>query len=183
MLVTPINSNISMKSNLPTVQTAENIKLQKEANEATISSPDMYDGISISPYPYLVGDNQQIDKCLGPVYGNALWSRSIAKDIGAAFKSIKGGKINAYTELAKMTQRDALADMIKNAKEMGANGVIGYTNTERGWASDSFMRAQGIAVKIKDGNCQKDIDEMKKNGVNIASEQKTTTEPSIIFIR
>ena len=155
---------------------------EKHYNDYTnINFKNLYDDFKISSYPYIHG--KEIVECLGPVYGNALWSRSIAKDIGAAFKTLKGGKINAYTELAKMTQRDALADMIKNAKEMGANGVIGYTNTERGWASDSFMRAQGIAVKIKDGNCQKDIDEMKKNGVNIASEQKTTTVPSIIFIR
>ncbi len=46
------------------------------------------------------------------------------------------------------------------------------------------MRTQGIAVRIKDGNCQKDIDEMKKNGVNITSEavQQAPT-PQIIFVR
>ena len=147
----------------------KNIDKTKTCNSPdykNISFKNLYDDFKISSYPYIPG--KEIVECLGPVYGNAIWSRNIGKDIGAMFKSIAGGKINAYSELAKMTQHDAIKDMINNAKEMGANGIIGYMNLERGWESDSFMRAQGIAVKIKDGDPQKDIDQMKKNGVKIA---------------
>ena len=140
---------------------------QPAPDYTNISFKNLYDDFKISSYPYIPG--KQIVECLGPVYGNALWSRNIGKDIGATIKSIVGGKINAYSELAKMTQRDAISDMIKNAKEIGANGIIGYMNIERGWESDSFMRAQGIAVKIKDGSEQKDIDQMKKHGVKIST--------------
>ncbi len=162
MQVNTINPISSFGKKEKTAQTK-----QPSPDYTNISFKNLYDDFKISSYPYIPG--KQIVECLGPVYGNALWSRNIGKDIGATVKSFIGGKINAYSELAKMTQRDAISDMIKNAKEMGANGIIGYMNIERGWESDSFMRAQGIAVKIKDGSEQKDIDQMKNHGVKISA--------------
>lgn len=151
-----------------------NKKAEKPAEEKdifkNISYKDMYKDVKVSSLPYIPG--KEIVECLGPVYGNALWSRSLGKDLAQSWRSIKGGKLTAYSELAKMTQCDAIKDMINNAKELGADGIINYVNKERGMASDSFMRVQGIAVKIKDGNHQKDIAQMKKNGVKISDTQE-----------
>ena len=132
MLVNAINRNVSMRSNISSKQNVENIKLQNEANKATISSPDMYDGISISPYPYLVGDDQQIDKCLGPVYGNSQRTRCMLYLIPIFFRTLIGGEIKASSKLSDQTQQAALRKMIANAKELGADAVIGFNTTERG---------------------------------------------------
>ncbi len=177
-------NTINLSCNFEKRKTKNKPKPQVQDNFKNISFQDMYKDVKISSLPYIPG--KEIIECLGPVYGNALWSRSIGKDIASQWRSIKGGKISAYSELAKMTQHDAIEDMIKTAKELGANGIINYTNRERGMASDSFMRVQGIAVRIKDGNHQKDIKQMEENGVKISDTQEPSginCEHLVIFNR
>ena len=167
MLVNSVSSNITMKKNISSQQIVENAKLQNEADKATISSPDMYDGISISPYPYLAGDDQQIDKCLGPVYGNSQRTRCIFYLIPILFRTLIGGEIKASSKLSDQTQQAALRKMIANAKELGADAVIGFNTTERGNNLYNFFCAQGIAVKTKKGSNKVDIENMKKYGTAI----------------
>jgi len=42
----------------------------------------------------------------------------------ASFKNIVGGELKGYTELLVESRREALARMIAQAKEIGANAVI-----------------------------------------------------------
>ena len=61
--------------------------------------------------------------------------------------------------------------MISNAKELGADGIIGFNTTERGNQLHNFFCAQGIAVKTNEGSNKADIDKMKDHGTVIPTTQ------------
>lgn len=73
-----------------------------------------------------------ITKNLGVSRGIIVRSRSIFGSIGAGLQTIVGGNITLFTNLCEETRSDAFELMLKHAKEMGANAVIGakYDATE-----------------------------------------------------
>lgn len=95
-------------------------------------------------------DGYKIVKNLGIVRGIIVRSRSIVGNIGAAFQSIVGGNITLYTELCERAREDAYEMMIKHAKELGANAIIGvrYDATEIA-AGISEVLCYGTAVVVK----------------------------------
>ena len=74
----------------------------------------------------------RVTQNLGVVRGIVVRSRNLFVKIGAAFKSLVGGNITAWTKLCEQTRADAFEIMIQHATELGANAIIGarYDTTE-----------------------------------------------------
>jgi uncharacterized protein YbjQ (UPF0145 family) len=87
---------------------------------------------------------------LGIVRGIVVRSRSIVGSIGAALQTLFGGNITLYTQLCERARDDAYELMLRHAREMGANAVIGvrYDATEIG-PGVSEVLAYGTAVRIE----------------------------------
>ena len=86
---------------------------------------------------------------LGIVRGIVVRSRSIVGSVGAALQTLFGGNITLYTQLCERARDDAYELMLRHAREMGANAVIGvrYDATEVGSGITEVL-AYGTAVKI-----------------------------------
>jgi uncharacterized protein YbjQ (UPF0145 family) len=74
----------------------------------------------------------RVTRNLGVVRGIVVRSRNLFVNIGAAFKSMVGGNITAWSQLCEQTRSDAFDIMIQHATELGANAIIGarYDATE-----------------------------------------------------
>jgi uncharacterized protein YbjQ (UPF0145 family) len=58
--------------------------------------------------------------------GVTVRSRGLGGRFLAGLRSIIGGEITEFTELAEQARRQAMERMIKHAKELGANAVISF---------------------------------------------------------
>ena len=87
---------------------------------------------------------------LGIVRGIIVRSRSVVGSIGAALQTLFGGNITLYTQLCERARDDAYELMLRHAREMGANAVIGvrYDATEIG-AGITEVLAYGTAVRVE----------------------------------
>jgi uncharacterized protein YbjQ (UPF0145 family) len=74
----------------------------------------------------------RVTRSLGVVRGITVRSRSIVGTIGGSLQTIFGGNITLFTELCEKTREEAFEMMLRHAREMGANAVIGvrYDATE-----------------------------------------------------
>ncbi len=92
---------------------------------------------------------QRVVQNLGIVRGVVVRSRSLVGSIGASLQTLFGGNITLYTQLCERARHDAYELMLKHAREMGANAVIGvrYDATEVGPGITEVL-AYGTAVKI-----------------------------------
>jgi uncharacterized protein YbjQ (UPF0145 family) len=91
----------------------------------------------------------KVDKVLGLVYGITVRSRGIGGNIMAGLRSLAGGEINEYTEMAQQARQQALDRLADHAKGMGANAVISvmFDSTEIGQTMDEII-AFGTAVVL-----------------------------------
>jgi uncharacterized protein YbjQ (UPF0145 family) len=89
----------------------------------------------------------KVDKVLGLVYGITVRSRGLGGNLMAGLRSIGGGEINEYTEMAHQARQQALDRLAEHAKGMGANAVISvmFDSTEIGSTMDEII-AFGTAV-------------------------------------
>lgn len=92
---------------------------------------------------------QRVVQNMGIVRGVVVRSRSLVGSIGAALQTLFGGNITLYTQLCERARHDAYELMLKHARELGANAVIGvrYDATEVGPGITEVL-AYGTAVKI-----------------------------------
>ena len=72
---------------------------------------------------------KKIVKTLGLVKGNTIRARHIGKDILAVFKNIVGGEIQEYTKLMAESREQAIARMVQDAEQLGANAIISVSTT------------------------------------------------------
>jgi uncharacterized protein YbjQ (UPF0145 family) len=91
----------------------------------------------------------KIDKVLGITYGITVRSRGLGGNIIAGLRTIGGGEIKEYTELAHQARQQALDRLQEHARGMGANAVISvmFDSTEVGNTMDEII-AFGTAVVI-----------------------------------
>ena len=91
----------------------------------------------------------KVDKVLGMVYGITVRSRGLGGNLMAGLRSIGGGEINEYTEMAHQARQQALDRLADHAKSMGANAVISvmFDSTGIGNTMDEII-AFGTAVVI-----------------------------------
>ena len=85
---------------------------------------------------------------LGIVFGSCVQTKHLGKDIGAGLRTVVGGEAKGYTELMEESRRTALQRMIDDAKNLGADAIIGMryatAQTMKGAAE---LIAFGTAVK------------------------------------
>ncbi len=95
-------------------------------------------------------DGYKVKKHLGVVRGITVRSRSIFGSIGAGLQQIVGGNISLYTEMCEAARKEAFDLMVRHAREMGANAIIGmrYDANEIGEGVAEVL-AYGTAVIIE----------------------------------
>ena len=93
---------------------------------------------------------QRVVQNFGIVRGIIVRSRSIVGSVGAALQTLFGGNITLYTQLCERARDDAYLLMLRHAREVGANAVIGvrYDATEIG-VGISEVLAYGTAVRVE----------------------------------
>jgi uncharacterized protein YbjQ (UPF0145 family) len=87
---------------------------------------------------------------LGVVRGIVVRSRNVFVNIGAAFQTLVGGNIVAWTRLCEQTRAEAFEIMIQHATELGANAIVGarYDATEISSGATEVL-AYGTAVIVE----------------------------------
>ncbi len=91
----------------------------------------------------------KVTKVLGMVYGITVRSRGVGGNLMAGLRSLKGGEINEYTQMAGQARQQALDRLAEHAAIMGANAVfsIMFDSTEIGNTMDEII-AFGTGVVI-----------------------------------
>lgn len=94
--------------------------------------------------------DKQIAETLGMVKGNTIRARHIGKDIMAGLRTLVGGEITEYTKMLAESREQALDRMIKEAENMGADGIVCLRFTTSAVMQGSAeLLAYGTAVKLK----------------------------------
>jgi uncharacterized protein YbjQ (UPF0145 family) len=91
----------------------------------------------------------KIDKVVGMAYGITVRSRGLGGNIIAGLRTIPGGEIKEYTEMAHQARQQALDRLGDQAKSMGANAVVGvmFDSTEMSGTMEEII-AFGTAVVV-----------------------------------
>ncbi len=91
----------------------------------------------------------KVDKVLGLVYGITVRSRGVGGNVMAGLRTIMGGEIKEYTEMAHQARQQALDRLSDQAISMGANAVLSvmFDSTEIGATMDEII-AFGTAVVV-----------------------------------
>ena len=90
-----------------------------------------------------------IVEVLGIVVGITVRSRGLGGNLMAALRSLVGGEIKEFVEMAEQARMQALIRMIDRAKELGANAVVNirFDSNELNQSMDEII-AYGTAVKV-----------------------------------
>ena len=87
---------------------------------------------------------------LGLVKGTIVQSKNFGKDFMATMKTLVGGEIVGYTEMLNEARQIATKRMVDEAKELGADAVIGIMyGSSQVMAGAAEVIAYGTAVKYK----------------------------------
>ena len=94
--------------------------------------------------------NKEVVEIIGIARGSTVRARNIGRDITAVFKGIVGGEISEYTKLQAAAREQALQRMVEDAKQHGADAVIGVRiTTSMVMNGAAEIAAYGTAVKLK----------------------------------
>jgi len=95
-------------------------------------------------------DGYRIVRNLGVVRGITVRSRSVIGNIGAGFQILFGGNISLLQELCERARLEAFAIMVKHARDLGANAVIGMRyDANEIMAGVAEVLAYGTAVVVE----------------------------------
>ena len=87
----------------------------------------------------------------GLVQGNTVRAKHVGRDIAASLKNLFGGELGGYTELLVESRREAMARMIAQAEQLGANGVLNVRfATSSITAGAAELYCYGTAVVLAD---------------------------------
>lgn len=91
-------------------------------------------------------------RTVGLVRGVTVRSRSIVGSIGASLQTLVGGNISLFTELCEKSRAEAFEIMLRNASDLGANGIVGirYDATEV-MSGVTEVLCYGTAVVVERG--------------------------------
>jgi uncharacterized protein YbjQ (UPF0145 family) len=88
----------------------------------------------------------------GIVSGEAILGANVFKDLFAGIRDIVGGRSKAYEEELRKAKAHAIDEMIAQAKDYGANAVIGVDLAYEAVGSSGSMLmvvATGTAVRVE----------------------------------
>ena len=104
-----------------------------------ISTTDSIEGRTIAGY-------------LGVVSGDAVMGTNLFRDLFAGLRDLVGGRSGAYEKELKKAKQLALAEMVEEAEELGADAIIGVDLDYEHLGSDGrsmlMVSANGTAVKL-----------------------------------
>ena len=85
---------------------------------------------------------------LGIVKGTVVQTKNVGRDFMAGMKTLVGGEIVGYTEMLNEARQIATKRMVDEAKEMGADAVIGVKyGSSQVMSGAAEVIAYGTAVK------------------------------------
>ena len=104
--------------------------------------------VIVATAPYIPG--YRVVKVIGVALGITVRSRGLGGRFLAGLRSLVGGEIQEFTELAEQARRQAIERMIKHAKELGANAIISFRldSNEISEYMDEII-AYGTAVMVE----------------------------------
>ncbi len=92
----------------------------------------------------------RVVKTIGLVRGNTVRSRHVGRDLMAGFKTIVGGEIASYTTMMEDARAEAVARLIADAEQRGANAVTDVRFTTSAIMSGaSEILAYGTAAVVE----------------------------------
>lgn len=92
----------------------------------------------------------EIEEVYGEVFGLTVRSRNIGSQIGAAFKSLKGGELKGMTKMLADGREHASARLIESAEAKGANAVLAFRfDTSELGSTWTEICAYGTAVRAR----------------------------------
>ncbi len=96
---------------------------------------------------------KKITKHLGLVRGTSIRARHIGHDILAKLRGLVGGEIHEYTKLMAESREQVLDRLMDDARELGANAVIGLRfSTSQIAAGAAEMMVYGTAVFVEEAD-------------------------------
>ncbi|WP_069806736.1 YbjQ family protein [Vulcanisaeta thermophila] len=104
--------------------------------------------IIITTTPYIPG--YRVVKVLGIAIGITVRTRGLGGRFLAQLRSLVGGEITEFVEMAEQARRQAIERMINHARELGANAIISFRldSNELSDFMDEII-AYGTAVLIE----------------------------------
>jgi len=95
----------------------------------------------------------RIVRNIGIVRGIVVRSRSIVGNFVGGLQSLFGGNITIYTSLCEQARSDTYKDMLKHARQRGANAIVGvrYDATDL-MAGLTEVLCYGTAVVVEPGS-------------------------------
>lgn len=125
--LSPLNVNPRIDSNLSN---------STQVNSFTITTTNNIEGSKVIEY-------------LGIVSGEAVMGANMFRDMFAGIRDIIGGRSGQYEKKFRQAKSVSIEEMIQQAKENGANAVIGVKiDYEMVGESMMMVATQGTAVKI-----------------------------------
>ncbi len=90
-----------------------------------------------------------IKEVLGVAKGNTIRAKHVGKDILAGLRTIVGGEVKEYVEAMNEARKQAVSRMEDEAKEMGADAIVGVRfTTSQVMTGAAELMAYGTAVKF-----------------------------------
>lgn len=93
----------------------------------------------------------QIHEIKGLVQGNTVRAKHVGRDIAASLKNLVGGELGGYTELLVESRREALARMLAQAQQLGANAVVNVrfaTSSITAGAAELYCYGTAVIAQI-----------------------------------
>lgn len=98
-------------------------------------------------------EGKKVKAYLGLVSGEAIMGADIFKDLFAGIRNIVGGRAAAYEQELRRAKDIALEEMAENAKNLGANAIVGvdldYETLGQG-GNMLMVSASGTAVRCEE---------------------------------
>jgi uncharacterized protein YbjQ (UPF0145 family) len=97
-------------------------------------------------------EGRRVGMYLGIVAGQAVLGTNVFRDFFAGIRDIVGGRSGSYEKELRRAKAMALEDMVEEARDLGADAVIGvdldYEHIGSGDRSMLMVSANGTAVKL-----------------------------------
>jgi uncharacterized protein YbjQ (UPF0145 family) len=97
-------------------------------------------------------EGKRILEYKGLVAGEAIMGANIFRDLFASVRDVVGGRSSSYEKVMGDARKTAIAEMCDQARELGANAVIGVDIDYETLGSNGSMlmvSAAGTAVRIE----------------------------------
>lgn len=97
-------------------------------------------------------EGREIVQYLGPVAGECVYGANVFRDMFASIRDFVGGRAGGYQNVLRDGRRLAIEDMVEEAKELGADAVVGMDIDYESMGETNSMlmvSCNGTAVKLR----------------------------------